>query len=235
MNTEGSFIHIADVGKLYQSACDLNHFLARRSSSMGVYLQPVPVEPCSLTDFFVGQDTNELVKFAKTNNIPETTLNAAQALLFRAANEHEEINKALRDIMTRVILYYGENIQVTKDHLKSQLDIKNTYRDTVIAQNDRTITKSEHATSSYSKRVKETSELMEIRKHKLIRSMNKALERAGGVDGLSENDRKVFVVMMNYDWVGFDGSIHCCKEQNILGANALESKSIVSKILQTLK
>lgn len=229
------FINTTDIGKLVGVCHDIKSYRHYREKTIKPSLDIVPPEYVSLVADALPPHPGFMYEFAKRNNMPEMSLNIVNQILYKAALEHDDINKDLRDIFTKIILYYGNEIQTSRDLLKNRANVQNARRDVVIKANELKLKNAEFNSTAFVKKIEESEKLLEIRKRKFIRAFNKALSIAGVPQKLSSSDYKVYEILLTVNWVGFDGSIHCCIEQNIMDADVETSREIFKEILEMLR
>ncbi len=232
---EGDFVHIADVGKLFEVNNSLIHMMKERAKTVNLRFEEVPAEYVSLAENPLEQNPINMVQFAARNEIPEMSLNVINQILYKAANEHDDINEDLRKLFTKVILYYSVDIQEKREKLSQIANAKNERRDQTINRNTIKEEEAKKRSTAFRKKIAEAEELLATRKRKFIRSFNRALELAKTPENLSESDFAVYRFLEPLDWVGFDGSIYCCKEQFIMDDNYHDTATIFKEILNILR
>jgi len=229
------FMNLPDIGKLFESARRLVAYRDERDKLINPRLDPVQNPYNSIEQNLIDPSPHEIAEFAETAAINEMALNAAHRLLYKAALEHDDIKEDLRSIFLRVILYYGTDIQKRRDVLVRHQHEHEAKRKSIMHRNELRVKVAQASSTAFKNKLNETEDLLKVRKAKMVRSMNKALAVAGGPDFLHPVDAYVFRIMQKHDWVGFDGSIFCCKEQNVMAEDLGTSIEIIQEILNFLK
>ncbi|MNK75710.1 hypothetical protein D3C87_952550 [compost metagenome] len=229
MSTD-NFIHVPDVGKLIEAAGSLRALYQKRAEVSKRKFSEVPELRDSLGAYRKQQDTAQLKIFADRNNIPEVSLNALNSMLYTAAIEHEDINQMLRDIYTRMALYFGTELSVLKDDINKELGRINEPRERAIKKNAELMDITKSSNKEFSRKIAETEKLLEVRKQKFIRSLTKAFEVAGVPENLSESDLAVAKFLNHQGWVVFHGENYECVVDAIIQEDHDQSKRIFMKV-----
>lgn len=216
---EGEYINISDVGKLFSSARDAITLRARQLDAAKSKLEEVPAEFNSLShsDVF-DMDFTPINRFAEREKINVDNIIVFETELFECALENDDVAEELKRLMTKVLLYTATKASVfqTKNEIRKTRESYNVRRDMIINRNQEKLDRAGRYSVEFSRQIRENDEILERRKRKLIKSFNKALDRAGSPNLLVGNDLWMWEKFVEWDWAGHDGSRYCCKEQNIM-------------------
>lgn len=237
---EGDYINVPDMGKLYESSATAVRLADQRGRHLHVSQETEPEEFNAIYKARISEGSRVYAEvmddFAKAHNINPDNVVLFEANMFAVAMEHEDVADDIKRLMTKVLMFADSKqtgIQRGQIHrIRVNYDEK---RNRVIRDNTERREKAERNNLAYSKVIRQNDIAVEARRAKMIKSMNKALERAGNPTELSSSDYDIYRMFHAWDWVGHDGSRFCCKEQVILAEPLSEFVEKIWQVLQTVK
>jgi hypothetical protein len=220
------FFKFDDMRKVFESANTIGYLEEKRNDKIKPTLETIPGPFDIIQEFPLGLDRKILEKLVEKRLMSAENIVLFEKYLFKACLKDETIFEDVQKLATKVILRMSNDMTTDREYIAQRSDLREKSIKSAIIRNEQLIRKNKTNSREFVNVIKKQKELLEIRKQKFIRSMNKALEIAKHPANLDTVDSFVYNLIDSYDWVGFDGSMYCCKENNIMFASTTQVEEI---------
>jgi len=231
-----SYIRVEDMGMFFQGLRILKHYHDNRLKSINVRKNTVPADYNPINEYdispskFAADRATDLIGMSKVNYMLVMEHMAAAIL------EDADIRADFQALAMKVLLRQADNMHRSRKLMEDASRERELKQQRVIAENAELDRRANVNTTAFRKKIAEETELMQVRKRKLVRSITKALAAANNHMGnLSPRDMEAAMYLVAVDWVGDDNGVWRCKEQVIEDESWERTLEIVTRLLEIAK
>lgn len=231
------YIHLDDMGKL-TSALKQRHYLVNRAEEFAmrtVRLEQVPEPFVTLEKERPVYSSTELLELAEMLGMDELLLNVQLHDFYNFIKENEEALKLFKRLLIMQKMAGSTRMQILEYRFKERRNSVEQRIETVTKNNEDRIKKALTTNTAYKNQLKENAEHLTARKNKLVKSMNKALERAGSPYELSQADLAAFNVLNHHKLIGMSGTRYCVNALELDLKDPLDLAAIVIEVIKAVQ